>query len=81
MHTINQLTSAISSQNNPAQANMMNNSLKNSQSDTQTNSQCLVTKTVIASLFSGWKKIFKSKMKDEDWLADTVSIWFVASMI
>ncbi len=29
-------------------------------------------------MFSGWKKIFGSKMKAEDWGVDMVQIWFIA---
>lgn len=37
-----------------------------------------LTKSDIASLFKGWKKLFRSKMKDEDWDIETVTVWHIA---
>ncbi|MGP5174415.1 hypothetical protein [Psychrobacter immobilis] len=37
----------------------------------------MLTKEQIASLFKGWKKLYRSKMKDEDWDMDTVKVWLI----
>ena len=37
-----------------------------------------LSKENLISLFKGWKKIFRSKMKDEDWDMDTVIVWHIA---
>jgi len=29
-------------------------------------------------LFAGWKKLFRSKIKDEDWGVDTLTVWYIA---
>lgn len=48
-------------------------------SQQRTNSECeQLTKVNIASLFKGWKKLFRSKMKDEDWEIDTITVWHIA---
>ena len=79
MHTINQLTTAIS-QNAHKQTSTQTNSMQSLQNDSQTNSQhqTAITKQEIASLFNGWKRLFRSKMKDEDWDTDTVIVWHIA---
>ena len=60
MQHINQLTASIS-QNDHKQTAMQPTSTHNSQQSEQ------LEKENIASLFKGWKKLFRSKMKDEDW--------------
>lgn len=37
-----------------------------------------LTKSDIASLFKGWKRLFRTKMKDEDWDIETVTVWYIA---
>ena len=71
MQTINQLTTVIS-QNAHKQTAMQPTSTHNSQQSEQ------LEKENIASLFKGWKKLFRSKMKDEDWDLDTVTVWHIA---
>lgn len=34
-----------------------------------------LTKRNIADLFKGWKRLFRSKMKDEDWDIESVNVW------
>ena len=29
-------------------------------------------------MFAGWKKLFRSKIKDEDWGVDTLTVWYIA---
>lgn len=38
----------------------------------------LISKQQIASLFKGWKRLFVKKMNDDDWQADTVTVWYIA---
>ena len=38
----------------------------------------LISKQQIASLFKGWKRLFIKKMNDDDWQADTVTVWYIA---
>ncbi len=71
MQHINQLTASIS-QNAHKQTAMQPTSTHNSQQSEQ------LEKENIASLFKGWKKLFRSKMKDEDWDLDTVIVWHIA---
>lgn len=37
-----------------------------------------ISKEQISSLFLGWKKLFAKKMNDDDWKADTVTVWYIA---
>ncbi|MGP5535345.1 hypothetical protein ACTXMF_12265 [Psychrobacter celer] len=37
-----------------------------------------LTKSDIASLFKGWKRLFRTKMRDEDWDIETVTVWYIA---
>lgn len=38
----------------------------------------MLTKQDIANLFKGWKRLFRTKMKDTDWDIETLLIWHVA---
>ncbi len=79
MKDITQLTTAVS-QNAHKQTSTQTNSMQSLHSDSQTSSQhqTAITKQEIASLFNGWKRLFRSKMKDEDWDTDTVIVWHIA---
>ena len=37
-----------------------------------------ISKEQIASMFIGWKRLFGSKMNDDDWQQDTLQVWFIA---
>lgn len=37
-----------------------------------------LTKRDIADLFKGWKRLFRTKMADEDWDIETVTVWLIA---
>ena len=75
MQTINQLTTAIS-QNNPAQTHTQlstQNSVDNVMKQPTQQLQDAIEVT-----FTTWKRLFRTKMRDEDWMPDTAEIWAIA---
>ena len=75
MQTINQLTASIS-QNNQAQTSTQKNSQNSADNVMKQPTQQL--QDAIELTFTTWKKLFRTKMKDEDWMLDTVEVWAIA---
>ena len=75
MHTINQLTTAIS-QNNPAQTHTQLSTQNSVDSVMKQPTQQL--QDAIEVTFTTWKRLFRTKMRDEDWMPDTAEIWAIA---
>lgn len=73
MQTINQLTASLSNQ---AQTSTQQN-LQNS-ADNVTKQPTPQLQEAIEQTFTTWKRLFRSKMKDEDWMLDTVEVWAIA---
>lgn len=75
MRDITQLTTAIS-QNNPAQTHTQlstQNSVDNVMKQPTQQLQDAIEVT-----FTTWKRLFRTKMRDEDWMPDTAEIWAIA---
>ena len=75
MKDITQLTTAIS-QNNPAQTHTQlstQNSVDNVMKQPTQQLQDAIEVT-----FTTWKRLFRTKMRDEDWMPDTAEIWAIA---
>ena len=75
MRDITQLITAIS-QNNPAQTHTQlstQNSVDNVMKQPTQQLQDAIEVT-----FTTWKRLFRTKMRDEDWMPDTAEIWAIA---
>ena len=75
MQTINQLTTAIS-QNNPAQTHTQLSTQNSADNVMKQPTQQL--QDAIEVTFTTWKRLFRTKMRDEDWMPDTAEIWAIA---
>ena len=73
MQTINQLT-----------ANVKNQAQTNTQLSTQNSADNVMKQPTqqlqdaIEVTFTTWKRLFRTKMRDEDWMPDTAEIWAIA---
>src|SRR5690606_5696667 len=71
----NQLTTAIS-QNNPAQTHTQLSTQNSVDNVMRQPTQQL--QDAIEVTFTTWKRLFRTKMRDEDWMPDTAEIWAIA---
>ena len=75
MKDITQLTTAIS-QNNPAQTHTQLSTQNSADNVMKQPTQQL--QDAIEVTFTTWKRLFRTKMRDEDWMPDTAEIWAIA---
>ena len=75
MRDITQLTTAIS-QNNPAQTHTQLSTQNSADNVMKQPTQQL--QDAIEITFTTWKRLFRTKMRDEDWMPDTAEIWAIA---
>ena len=75
MRDITQLTTAIS-QNNPAQTHTQLSTQNSADNVMKRPTQQL--QDAIEVTFTTWKRLFRTKMRDEDWMPDTAEIWAIA---
>ena len=75
MRDITQLTTAIS-QNNPAQTHTQLSTQNSADNVMKQPTQQL--QDAIEVTFTTWKRLFRTKMRDEDWMPDTAEIWAIA---